>query len=425
MKKQEIFEDVIKIMHEDSASCKDTQGADPTPYIEQISEDMDDNDFVRLVSSYLSGFGLTGHLSFRKKGMFGIHFKVRRYGDTLYVVDVYGEDEPMHIGDKIIKIDGMSVEEFYNANAEFFYNQPEERQTPHWTNVLKYAKLLTCLDKAGKEYTYEIDVSDYKDAEDDRKYYYKQINNEVSYIYLADFDNEPAIVKMYNQNKEKMDNSRYLIIDVRGNSGGSDSAFFPLIRYCLPEGVACKDVKLKSNKFSECGMEINFSEKNCAIRKQSIEEYVSQDIPEESKAMLNNMIEELDRNCGKGFITVSEDDGGDSIDLPYTGDTKIERVFVITDEDCGSSGDNCVLVLGAFPKVTVVGRPTMGIMDYSNVAFENYGDFRLMYPTSRLTYIDKGIHMMAEGVPVDEYIPWTPEHLERDVDVEYILNNLI
>lgn len=222
-----------------------------------------------------------------------------------------------------------------------------------------------------------------------------------------------------------MDNSRYLIIDVRGNSGGSDSAFFPLIRYCLPEGVACKDVKLKSNKFSECGMEINFSERNCAIRKQSIEEYVSQDIPEESKAMLNNMIEELDRNCGKGFITVSEDDGGDGIDLPYTGDTKVERVFVITDEDCGSSGDNCVLVLGAFPKVTVVGRPTMGIMDYSNVAFENYGDFRLMYPTSRLTYIDKGIHMMAEGVPVDEYIPWTPEHLERDVDVEYILNNLI
>lgn len=325
MKKQEIFEDIVKIMHEDSASCKDTQGADPAPYIEQISEDMDDNDFVRLVSSYLAGFGLTGHLSFRKKGM----------------------------------------------------------------------------------------------------YYYKQINNEVSYIYLADFDNEPAIVDMYNQNKEKMDNSRYLIIDVRGNSGGSDSAFFPLIRYCLPEGVVCKDVKLKSNKFSQGGMEINFSKRNCAIRKQSIEEYASQDIPEESKAMLNNMIEELDRNCGKGFITVSEDDGSDSIDLPYTGDTKVERVFVITDEDCGSSGDNCVLVLGAFPKVTVVGRPTMGIMDYSNVAFENYGDFRLMYPTSRLTYIDKGIHMMAEGVPVDEYIPWMPEHLVSDVDVEYILNNLI
>lgn len=41
MKKQEIFEDIVKIMHEDSASCKDTQGADPAPYIEQIREDMD------------------------------------------------------------------------------------------------------------------------------------------------------------------------------------------------------------------------------------------------------------------------------------------------------------------------------------------------------------------------------------------------
>ena len=141
--------------------------------------------------------------------------------------------------------------------------------------------------------------------------------------------------------------------------------------------------------------------------------------------MLKQMVADLDNNCGKGFVITEEDDGSESIDLPYVGDTKVEKVFVITDGSCGSSGDNCVLILGAFPKVTVVGRPTMGIMDYSNVAMQYYDDFFLMYPTSRLTYIDDGIHMMTEGIEVDKYIPWTPEHLERDMDVKYILENLI
>ena len=141
--------------------------------------------------------------------------------------------------------------------------------------------------------------------------------------------------------------------------------------------------------------------------------------------MIKQMEAELEQNCGKGFVVTTEDDGSENIDLPYVGDTKVERVFVLTDGNCGSSGDNCVQVLSAFPKVTVVGRPTMGIMDYSNVAVQDYDGFSLMYPTSRLTYLDNGIHMMADGVEVDEYIPWTPKHIEKDVDLEYILNNLI
>ncbi len=32
--------------------------------------------------------------------------------------------------------------------------------------------------------------------------------------------------------------------------------------------------------------------------------------------------------------------------------------------------------------------------------------------------------MMGKGVPVDEYIAWTPEHLVRDVDLEYVLEKL-
>ena len=423
MNKIEIFEDIVKIMKEDSSTCRDIKGADPKPYLEKISETMNDEEFIYLVSSYLATFGLTGHLRFGKTGMGNIPFRVQRYQNQLYIVEVYSDDTPLHVGDRIVGIDGLSVKEFSEKNAEFFYQQMEERQGMHWRFVLRFAKELSCIDKNGNAYTYQIKCGDHDSKQE--KYYYQKVNDEVSLIRLADFRDEPSIVDMYNKNKEKMDQSKYLIIDVRNNGGGADSAFFPLVRYCIPEGVECKNVKVKASRYTSCDQEINFSKRNCEIRKKSLQQYLEDELPEETKVLLRQMMEDLDHNCGKGFVTTEEDDGSQSIDLPYVGDTRVEKVFVITDGNCGSSGDNCVLVLGSFPKVTVVGRPTMGIMDYSNVAVQNYDDFSLMYPTSRLTYIDNGVHMMTNGIEVDEYIPWTPEHLERDVDVEYILENLI
>lgn len=42
-------------------------------------------------------------------------------------------------------------------------------------------------------------------------------------------------------------------------------------------------------------------------------------------------------------------------------------------------------------KVKVIGRPTAGVNDYSNLAVMEWADtFALYYPTSRLSIIDKG-----------------------------------
>ncbi|MBY5035030.1 hypothetical protein K6V78_08205 [Streptococcus gallolyticus] len=50
------------------------------------------------------------------------------------------------------------------------------------------------------------------------------------------------------------------------------------------------------------------------------------------------------------------------------------------------------------PGVTVVGRPTMGILDYSNCCIVEFDDFQLMYPTSRWCAIDQGKEMIDKGV---------------------------
>ena len=74
-----------------------------------------------------------------------------------------------------------------------------------------------------------------------------------------------------------------------------------------------------------------------------------------------------------------------------------------------------------FKKVTVIGRPTLGILDYSNCCKVDYDDYFLMFPTSRWLAIDKGKGMTDKGVLPDIKVPWTPAHFKRDMDLDKCL----
>ncbi|WP_052256518.1 hypothetical protein [Salinicoccus sp. YB14-2] len=67
-------------------------------------------------------------------------------------------------------------------------------------------------------------------------------------------------------------------------------------------------------------------------------------------------------------------------------------------------------------KVTVVGRPTMGIMNYFNVVTVDYGDYEFDYSISKMT--GEATFGREGGVEPDIYIPWTPDHFRSDVDLE-------
>lgn len=409
MNKSEIFEDIVAVMREDSASCKDKMGAEPSEYRKKITEEMTDMEFLFLVNSYLATFGLTGHLWFGRKGIGGIMFQVQRYQDALYVTKA-AEKSGLKVGEKIIGVDGLSVKDFGEQHKEFLFGETEERQAPHWNYVLKYAKTVTMEDTKGNTRNVEIVLG--KEDGEGEKYVCREMEPGITFLRLADFNDEEKIQQLYAENEALMKNSKILVIDARGNGGGSDTAFFPLIPYCLSMGMNIRDIDFGSD-----GTEINYSVRNCDMRLKAMEEYLEMELPEETQAILNEMMDSLRNNYGKGFC---QEGSQVDLDIPAEPDAKVEKVYIITDSSCASSGDNFVQVFGKLPKVTVVGRPTMGILDYSNVAMIEYGEFWLGYPTSRLMGIENGKGMMKKGVPVDVYVPWTPEHLTRDVDMEKV-----
>lgn len=413
MTKTQIFDDVVSVVKNDAAFCKDIAGPDAEYYRAKISDDMDDEAFLYAVQSYLAGFYVIGHLSFRNTARGSFPFTVKRYADALYVVST-AENSPLAIGDKIIGIDGLSVEEYGRRHAAMLYGEEESRQGFAWFTLLSHAKNITA-EHGGDVITLPVVLNGKWD--EGESYFCKKLRDNVAYMRLKDFADDTAIVAMYNENDALIRSCEYLIIDVRENGGGNDSAYTPLFGYCLAESETV--ASLKKGPF-DSGIEINYSERNSDSRLSKFEKALEQDIPADTRNMLTRFVNELRQNRGKGFVRFGGD-GDSNADLPYAGSAMPKKVYVITDEECASSGDAFVYDIGKCGKVTVVGRPTMGILDYSNCSGVFYDDYVLVYPTSRSLYLDNGEHMRHRGVPVDVLVPWTPEHCRRDVDLDTVL----
>ena len=404
----EIFQEIVSIMKEDSATCKDFGAGDYQVFQSKISDDMERLEFLHVVKEYLATFGLEGHLNFSDETLGSIGLSVMRHDDELYVTKA-NPDTGLVPGDRIIAVDSTSITAIAQKESRFLMEESVERQGILWPDVLAFYQKVTVLHQ---DNTIE-DVSIIHDSKGENKagYFFKECQDNTIYLRLSDFVDLNAINQLYTDCKNALDNCNKLIIDVRGNGGGADSAFVPLLEYCFPEGKEITDYYKP-----EYPIEINYSMRNCKDRIQLLKKMFGDDLPEDMAPMLNKMVADNTENMGRGFIE-SEDEFVDGI----IGRADPEKVFIITDERCASSGDAFVEVMSFSPKVTVVGRPTMGITDYSNCSVVRFDDFGLIYPTSRDKRIDGGKGLAHKGVPVDKYIAWSPESIYKDVELDYCL----
>ncbi len=53
----------------------------------------------------------------------------------------------------------------------------------------------------------------------------------------------------------------------------------------------------------------------------------------------------------------------------------------------------------------------------NNLASADFGEYVLCYPTSRSKAVDKGKGTREQGLPPDIFIPWTPRHIQENVDI--------
>lgn len=400
--KEEIYKDIQKIMKEDYAGYIDSQHLNqPDRYT--ITNDMSDQEFEETIEDYLLDFN-DGHLWFgaRNTEMPYIGFSVRRYKDALYVTSSPEEKRLME-RDKITLIDGISIPELAITYAKRLEDNVPERQ--RWNAVLTKA---TTIQVERNHTSFVVTLASYDRPPRVPEYSFKQVEPNTAYIKLTDFAQEAPIQKIIQDNKAALKTSENLVIDVRVNHGGNDFFYFSLLAYMFDKKVTFTDLFAEDEN-----MLTNYTERNYQLWVPELKAYLMQELDDDTRDRVEDEIELFEQNRHKGLVDVLEDS-----DVIIEGRSTPANVYVLSDYSCASSGDTFVSNAKKSPKVTVVGRATMGIIDYMNVVTVDYGDFEFVYSISKMNqkYATNG-----RGIAPDIYIPWTPEHLTEDKDLAYVL----
>lgn len=399
--KEKIYKDIQELLKKDYAGYIDKKNVNnASQYI--VSNNMNSGEFEETIQDFLLDFN-DGHLWFiaKESPLSNRGFSVRRYKDALYVTEV-GQEQRLKIGDKIIQIDGKDIPALSELYSKRLEQEDNERQT--WGAVLRKLSTIT-VESSGRKL--ELTLSAYEEEPYESTHNFKILDADTAILKITDFAEEKPILDIVKNNKNTLSEIKNLIIDVRVNYGGNDAFYFPLLHYIFEENILFKDL------FSEDeAMFTNYTKRNCDLWISELEEYMEQELDEETIQGLQEDIDAVKKNYEKGFLEVPEETS-----FEIKGTSKPKNIYIISDYYCGSSGDTFVSNAKKSDKVTVVGRPTMGIMDYFNVVTVDYGEYEFWYSISKM---HENSFTYGQGIQPDVYIPWTPAHLDEDQDLIYI-----
>ncbi len=219
--------------------------------------------------------------------------------------------------------------------------------------------------------------------------------------YLEEFE------ALLEEHHETITSTPNLLIDLRGNDGGSDQMYSRLMSY------------LYTRPIYQIGVELRDTPRNLAALQANVD---SGEYPEEVQEFVQHVLARAAAS-ESDYVSLSEN-GFEIVTYPQVYEYPA-RVGILA-EGAGSSGDQFAIDARASRKVTLLGGPTAGVIDYSNVitAPSPSGDFALAWPMTRSMRLPEepfdnvgvqpDVPFPAGGV-ADE-IAWAQAWLERQAD---------
>jgi hypothetical protein len=192
------------------------------------------------------------------------------------------------------------------------------------------------------------------------------------------------------------------ILDVRGNGGGCDSTYEPILAWLLPDETVSVD-----GVWLATPANLDGQKKYCAI--------LSPGDSECEKFATDAVARML--HAPAGSLVPQDDKGSVSFDRQRPLEPqRPSRVAILIDGGCGSSCDEFLLAVRQSFNVKLIGRRTFGDLDFSNVRpfILPSGERMLWYATSRSLRIPDDPVDLA-GIPPDIYLPLAAgEHAKQD-----------
>ena len=339
-------------------------------------------------------------------------FTVRRYGDDLYVTEVCG-DTRLVPGDAIELINKSRPA----AHLTYAIGNPtgsdvEERQD--WSFFLCNSSHFMVRHADGTKEdlrTRRYPVHD----EGGQECAFAQLDDGTCVLTVAQLDDDEAAQLLSAHAAEAQEAPR-LVIDLRTCAGGIEAMVYPLLDWLFDEPTNLNQILEPETVLT------HYTEANCDRREAQIAQLKKlaalQGQEADALGWLDENLEVVRANRGKGYVeeTVAPEDR--AIAAGPAG----QKVLVLVDTSTADAAERFAAIAKTSPRVTLVGRATLGNLDYSNplaMAFENR--FIFVYPMSKTKAAAEGNGMRGKGIEPDVVVPFTPEECMRDVIMERAL----
>jgi hypothetical protein len=218
-------------------------------------------------------------------------------------------------------------------------------------------------------------------------------------LHLPSFDDPFRMDSLFDAEADRIRGAERLLIDVRGNGGGSDYNFRALIPLLYTDPI-----RLVANEVLATPANI---EANARLAADTT-------LPAGIREQLARQVEDMRRAEGGWYPFTDR-----THELPEVLE-RPARVAVLVDGRCASSCEQFLLMARQSRKVTIYGEPSAGILDFGNVrsAAMPGGTLRLFYPTTRSKRLP---HAPVDGIGIipDVRVP------EREADpVSWVVDRL-
>ena len=243
-------------------------------------------------------------------------------------------------------------------------------------------------------------------SQDDDLVTTKKLSDLTSYIFVPSFgiSIKDQLEKIIKNNQDNILNAKYLILDLRKNSGGNDNSAEPLFKL-LGEAEYWSEMQ-----------QVYTSQANIQAYKELQKIYPDIKTQKEMAKITKKMEHKKDSWVymeGEKALVVEKITKKDVLAKP-------KKVVVLTDEDCGSSGEEFVKSVRQNPRVVTIGRNTYGVLDASNLRDTQTPSTKLSlwYAT---TYVHRraGQEIDNIGIPPAIKLPKPNNQQEYDDEVKY------
>jgi hypothetical protein len=201
-------------------------------------------------------------------------------------------------------------------------------------------------------------------------FYFKKLSAKTSILKLPSFEYQclNEINELISRNRTNIEESENLIIDLRGNPGGTTDAYQKLLPY-----ISGKSIRNTGAEFLATQTYID----NLEIYKKSLDKNTSTE-------RIDQQIDKLRENLGS-FVNFTDTGKPIYIEQVEAAAKAPRNIVILSDQATGSSAEYFLFIAKQSKKVKLLGKPSYGALDYGNAYLVDFGcpGYQVFMPTYR------------------------------------------